>query len=471
MPIIISYFSNCTNGTSGTTTGPGDPPQTIADGILTDDGSQPKSFSYLAVRRSQTPLIYTSLSLYITNAAGRDNLKTGTIFASQNGTAGTGGAWIGIKDLSGLTHTSGWEIVSFGTQSTAFLDWKIDGVTQDANTLLTEWQWGEAGTAYTSGTISGNIGVGAYVTGSVWDPSQLPSCVFLPPLQAYGTGTTDVYGNASIILPHLTLTGVGTPSIVGAGFVGIPLYSVSATGYSNILGNASLTIPKYTLQTSVLQSIEGNGSFRLPTLSASGNIVCGVIGNGAVSIPILLLNTSGFSLVTGNGLVHIPMLKINAAMMPLSYASLVVNIRNKALTAYQNYNFNSLCRFNGKNLGASNTGIFDLEASDMDGLDFVDWNIRTGYIDLHQKAKKRLKQVWFSYSSNGDLILTAIQMDGVTYEYPLDGIYMTETGIRVKIGKGIKHKYLALDLKNVDGASLDLDVIKLHFDQFVEKKR
>ena len=330
------------------------------------------------------------------------------------------------------------------------------------------------GTLITQLYVTGNIGISPVIQGTViakqYNYSQ-PSAVILPSLQAYGTGQTTIFGNASLTLPLLTFSGLGTPTIVGDCSVAIPKYSVSASGTSTVVGNASLTLPKFTLQATVIQSIEGNGAFTLPSLTASGSVICGVVGNGAVSIPMFILNTLGFASVVGNGAVKIPMFKINATMMPLSYASLVVNIRNKALTLYQNYNFNSLCRFNGKNLGASNTGIFDLDSSTMDGLNFVDWNIRTGYFDLHQKAKKRLKQAWFSYSSNGDLILTAYLMDGTTYEYPLDGIYMTETGIKVKIGKGIKQKYVALDLKNVDGASLDLDVIKLHFDQFVEKKR
>ena len=330
------------------------------------------------------------------------------------------------------------------------------------------------GTLITQLYATGNIRISPVIYGTIFSPEynySQPSAVTLPSLQVYGTGTVTVSGNASLALPSHTAYGEGSPSIVGAGAVVLPLFSVSGTGSPNNLGNASLTIPKITIQATVLQSIVGNGSFILPKLSVRGDILCGAVGNGTVSIPLFIINASGIADVVGNGSVKLPMFKINASMMPLSYNSLVVNIRNKALTLYQNYNFNSLCRFNGKNLGASNSGIFDLESSTMDGTDFVEWNVRTGFLDLHQKSKKKLKQVWFSYSSDGDLLLTVMQMDGVTYEYPLDGIYMTETGIKVKVGKGIRQKYLALDLKNVDGASLDLDVIKMHFDQFVEKKR
>jgi hypothetical protein len=91
----------------------------------------------------------------------------------------------------------------------------------------------------------------------------------------------------------------------------------------------------------------------------------------------------------------------------------------------------------------------------------IDWNFRTGYLDLEQKAKKKLKQAWLSYKTNGDLILTVVQPDGESFEYHLEGIDTTEAGVRVKFGKGLRSKYVALDVKNLDGSTITLDAIKL----------
>jgi hypothetical protein len=63
-----------------------------------------------------------------------------------------------------------------------------------------------------------------------------------------------------------------------------------------------------------------------------------------------------------------------------------------------------------------------------------------------------------------------IQPDGEEYEYSLEGIYITETGVRVKIGKGLRSKYVALDIKNVDGSTLTLDALKLHLDKVMKER-
>jgi hypothetical protein len=89
---------------------------------------------------------------------------------------------------------------------------------------------------------------------------------------------------------------------------------------------------------------------------------------------------------------------------------------------------------------------------------------------MEQKFRKRLIQAWLSYKSNGDLMVTVIQPDGMEFEYPVDGLGVTEDGVRVKFGKGIHSKYLALDIKNQDGSTITLDALKLHLDK-INKER
>jgi hypothetical protein len=141
---------------------------------------------------------------------------------------------------------------------------------------------------------------------------------------------------------------------------------------------------------------------------------------------------------------------------------MAVNIKNLGLTLLNNYYFNSFCRFNGKHLGADSTHIYDLDTGTTDNGTNIVWNIRTPYLDLQIKEKKRLHYAWLSYKSNGDLTVTVHHPDGTYYEALLDGIYTTETGMRVKFGKGDDTKYTALDIKNVSGSTIIMDVIRLH---------
>ena len=92
----------------------------------------------------------------------------------------------------------------------------------------------------------------------------------------------------------------------------------------------------------------------------------------------------------------------------------------------------------------------------------IEWNWKTGYLDLEQIQKKKLVEAWLSYKTDGDIKFTVMQPNGEEYEYILQGIDPTETGLRLKFGRGIRTKYVALNVSNIDGSSIDLDELKLH---------
>jgi hypothetical protein len=142
--------------------------------------------------------------------------------------------------------------------------------------------------------------------------------------------------------------------------------------------------------------------------------------------------------------------------------TLCMNVKNKALTVYGNYIFNSMCHFNGKNIGARSTGLYELSGDYDNGVQ-IEWNFRTGLLDLEIKQMKKLLQLWFGYKATGDLKLKTIYADGQEYEYDLQSYSDTEHGSRVKIGKGIRTRYLSLDVSG--DVPAEFDVIKLHFNR------
>ena len=289
--------------------------------------------------------------------------------------------------------------------------------------------------------------------------------VTLPTLQFNGTGICDCIGHFNTAIPSLISNIQGYFNEIGTLDANIPGPRFSASGLTGEVGDLAVLLPMLALNAKAEVSEVGNLSVTLPSLTCKMTLEEDLVGNLILTLPFQRIALNGYLSAFGNLAVTIPMLKLSLSATPFSYLNLVMNIRNRALTEYTNYNFNSFCRFNGKHLGATSTKIHDLDTGDTDDGDLIDWNFRTGYLDLEQKFKKRLRQAWFSYKSNGDLIVTIVLPAGTEYEYDLEGYEETENGVRVKFGKGIRSKYIALDVRNVAGSSVVIDALRLHFEK------
>lgn len=341
--------------------------------------------------------------------------------------------------------------------------------------------------------ISANISFSPSVSGTMDYSIIGTTSLILPMLTLSATGGGEYLGNAEIFFPILTLSSEGYDNALGEGNLTLPMFSLLSLSQANELGEAALTLPRLRLSAEGGAEVLGYGSIILPMLvlstgtlsetigeasisvslfKISGEGASGAVGDGAITIPVFVLSTSAYMSAEGTANLIIPMLALFAENLTAAtdFLNLVMNVRNNALTLYSNYPFNSLCRFNGKNLGATATGIYDLDSGDTDDGSLIEWNFRTGYLDLEQKMKKKITQAWMSYKSDGDLIVTIVQPNGEEYEYPLSAVDVTESGIRAVFGKGIKSKYVAVDIKNVDGCSITLDVLRLQFDQFTKKR-
>ena len=323
--------------------------------------------------------------------------------------------------------------------------------------------------------LDGTLSIPLTISGTIFAPQYYEATADFefPPFTLSTTGTIGCFGDANISFPVFDITSTGIASALGIGAITLPAFDITTTGTVNSLGTASLTFKPFTLSALGWVAVSGiaNISFPVFTLEA-GNIVIGSIGTFDKEFPAFTLSTTTTLSINGSATILFPAFSLDTATTPLSitYLSMVFNLKNRALTLYDNYDFNSMCRFNGKHFGATSTNIYDLDSGDTDAGTLISWNLRTGYLDLEQKLKKKLRQAWLSYKSDGNIILTVIQPDGQEFEYTLDGIYDDETGLRIKFGKGIRSKYVALDIKNVDGSTLTLDSIKLILDQYTGKR-
>lgn len=286
----------------------------------------------------------------------------------------------------------------------------------------------------------------------------------LPAISAHFDGTVDTQGVLNVILPMLDVYMSARVSTEGVLSITLPKHSIKFTGQQEVQGVLNVILPR--LRFKVAGVIDENGVLNVSLPMPRVSLVAGINNEGilTVQLPAYRIHMDAYSSVEGTLNVVLPMILFHAEQLIESddYLTMVMNTKNKALTLFNNYLFNSLCAFNGKHFGATDTGIFDLDAGTKDNGVPIEWNFKIGYLDLEQGQRKKLVEAWVSYKSDGDVKFTVIQPDGSQYEYILEGITETETGLRVKFGKGIRTKYVALNISNVDGSSIDLDEFKLH---------
>lgn len=282
-------------------------------------------------------------------------------------------------------------------------------------------------------------------------------------------GETGIFGVTVPIEKYDPLNWSGRISEIGTLYLdlpsrGRPSRGFSAEGLLNPIGTIDIILSRDIDLEGIISEI-GTISLIIPSPYIATQDLYGALGTTGLTKPALRALFTGISSISGTMGVSIPMLQLILEFSPTSYLNLVLNIRQFGLTQYSNYGFNSMCRFNNKHFGANGTAIYDLDEGDTDDGTFIKWNFRSGYIDLEQKQKKKLKQVWMSYKSNGDLMITVVLPDGTEYEYELDEVYEEETGLRLKFGKGIRSKYVAIDVRNTDGSDITLDAMKIMMDK------
>lgn len=295
-------------------------------------------------------------------------------------------------------------------------------------------------------TISGSLPIGLGISGTVhvYPVYSMDSSLLLPAVDADGSGVVDIVGEIYLSPRLFQITSDGSVSYVGDGSIIIPMFSVEGDTILYAVGDAALTLPLIRLSTTT---------------------VLGATGIGTATIPMIRLRTASVPDVMADGVVVIPMFDLLAQISEFTPLTMVLNLRNKGLTEYSNYLFNSMCRFQGLDLGASSTGIYKLTDGERDVDDIINWNIRLGKVNLELTTKKKLKQMWLFAKRDGNLMVTVLLPNGEQFEYDAENYEETEDGVRVKFGKGIRSKYVSMDIRNDDVATIELDAIRLMYMQ------
>lgn len=274
--------------------------------------------------------------------------------------------------------------------------------------------------------------------------SDMPMGVYTIPLFVF-----EGYGGlvADFVLPILSITGTGIYS-ERFGIFQVPLPVISATGLTGALGNGSFVIPKFIL---------------------SG--IYGPRGTGIFVIPILDIRSSPYAIF------QLPVLDISGlgTLVPISriYQGVVMNILNKAISIYANFDFNSLAYFDGKYFGANENGLYLLGGNNDNGIQ-IQSKIKTGPLNFGNDFIKYIRDIWLTYRSDGHLavvllvdedennpsgdLITTLASNGVHEE-------------RITGPKGMRGRYYTIELKNKSGSDFDLDSINFLVEAIRRKKR
>lgn len=132
---------------------------------------------------------------------------------------------------------------------------------------------------------------------------------------------------------------------------------------------------------------------------------------------------------------------------------LVMNMSHFAVTDYIGYDFNSVAYFNGKFLGGNSQGIFSFGGNKDNGTK-INARAKMPILDSFQDVIKKARDAWLTCRTDGQMMLVVHFEEGDPYEDVFE-----KTGraleLRGKLPKGIKERFIAFEIRNVDGSDFD----------------
>lgn len=139
------------------------------------------------------------------------------------------------------------------------------------------------------------------------------------------------------------------------------------------------------------------------------------------------------------------------------------NLTNSASTQYTNFDFNSMCLFNGILLGAGVSGLFKLCCSDDDNGVAIDAYFIPYTVDFNDDHPKRLRRVYVGGKFDDKLKLTITgNGDSVNGPYTIEHNAAETNQVKMfSINRGVGYKWVYADFKfeNVDGSFFAIDSI------------
>lgn len=281
-------------------------------------------------------------------------------------------------------------------------------------------------------------------------------------------------GILALRLPPPVLQLTGLTGVIGKLAFKRLLPSMQLTGHLDTVGSLALVFPVPTLAMVGRQHAVGSLSLVLPSLKMAFRGFSGVVGSLSLELPVPKMALTGFLNTVGNlsmTLTPPSIYMVGDQVLNQIFKGFVMNTTHFAVSDYLDYAFNSFAYFNGEFLGANQNGIFKLGENGKDDGQPINARVGMPVLDAYAGILKKARDVWLTCRTDGQLMLV-VQLG--EHDYYTDVFTRTDEKAhedRAKLPKGFKERFLAFEIKNVDGADFDIDGLRLTVDQLRRRVR
>ena len=316
--------------------------------------------------------------------------------------------------------------------------------------------------------LTGTVPANRTITGSVSLP-LLSVVAVLSPMTYVTADLEKSIGPVSVVaegggyidteIYAITISATATYNPVARLDVDLPAITLSATALQEQIASLEKTIPGITISASGVISEVASLSRSIPAVVLTASAIQDHIGTLEKAIGAISLAASAYWMGTNSALLTIPAITLSARAQAVlaEIIALVLNTKNFGLSKYTDYNYNSLCMFNGKVIGGKTNGVYELSGTtDNDGA-AISWKLKTGELLLH---KNKLREVWLSGKMSGDLKMTVETAEEESYEYDVDSVSTNEDSVRIKVGKGLESEYVTIEFTDTSGETVEIDKIQ-----------
>ena len=254
----------------------------------------------------------------------------------------------------------------------------------------------------------------------------------------------------------------------------LPTIQTSVTGLTGELGEVKMKMPLISTSFDGKAFVNGEVSGRIPLLNVGVNGYSGVIGSFDLSLPLLTSAWEENPDRVGSFSISLPLILSFIWGRPTPFTTsrkaVVMNLENRAVTEYKNYNFNSLVMWNGMLLGTNEEGLYII-GGDTDIGTAIEAYIQSGTYDLTEGAITIPKEAWMTYRSDGDVKVEVREDESTVYNYNVEKVALGIKEGRAKFGKGFKGRFYRFGIKNVAGSDFDINSFRVLADTIKRKAR
>lgn len=245
-------------------------------------------------------------------------------------------------------------------------------------------------------------------------------------------------------MQFITASGAG---VTGAASVAGPpaaMQYITAFGVVNPLSDSQVVTQRWTAAGTVLTGSLGSSRTTVQAIVGASYGGPSSVGSSSVALRYVLAAGTAFA---GTG---------------ATFAAVVLQTQLQALTTYSNFFFNSLARFNGDSIGASDQGLFVLTAGADDDGTPIQAAARLALSDLNSSFRKRIERAYVGYRSPVDMVLRVYTDETKQRDYRIPGNGATGLhGAHVRLGRGLEARYWQFEVRNQNGADFSLNVIEV----------